>query len=99
MVARYRNKSRWCDLDDVAADSGQDHLIDLVAEDRRNQVRKALNDLPGHERDAIVRVVLQGTSLRAVARDIGVSAMTIQRRVKRGLGSLSAALKQSQLSD
>ncbi len=99
MVARYRNKSRWCDLDDVAADSGEDQLIDLVAEDRRNQVREALNDLPGQERDAIVRVVLQGASLRAVARDSGVSAMTIQRRVKRGLGSLSAALKQSQLSD
>ena len=69
MVARYRNKSRLCDLDDVAADSGEDHLIDLVAEDRRNQVREALNDLPQHERDAIVRVVLQGASLRAVARE------------------------------
>ena len=99
MVARYRNKTRWCELTDVAADSHQEQLVDLAEEDRQTQVLEALDDLPANERKAIVQVILQGTSLREVARESGVSAMTIQRRVKRGLGSLSIALRGAQLSD
>ena len=99
MVAWYRNKSRWSEIDDLGADWRQDHLGDLARKDRRNQVRKALSDLPEQEREAIEQVVLQGSSLRSVAKDSGVSAMTIQRRVKRGLSNLSETLKVNQLSD
>jgi len=99
LVARYRNKTRWCELTDAAADSHQDQLVDLMAEDRRTKVRAAMDDLPANERKAIVQVILEGDSLRTVARGCGVSAMTIQRRVKRGLGSLSTALREAQLSD
>ena len=98
LVARYRNKTRWCELTDVAADSHQDQLVDLVAEDRRLQVRAAMNELPANERKAVVKVVLEGDSLRTAARECGVSAMTIQRRLKRGLSTLSTALKETQLS-
>ena len=86
-------------MTDVAADSHQEQLVDLAEEDRQTQVLEALDDLPANERKAIVQVILQGTSLREVARESGVSAMTIQRRVKRGLGSLSIALRGAQLSD
>ena len=99
VVARYRNKTRWCELTDVVADSQQDQLVDLVEEDRRSRVHKAMDALPANERQAIVQVILQGTSLRKVARNTGVSAMTIQRRVKRGLGILSTALRETQLSE
>ena len=99
MVAQYRNKSRWSELTDVAADWRQDHLVNLAAADRLNQVRKAMGELPEDEEKAIVQVVLQGVSLSTVAREFGVSAMTIQRRVKRGLGRLSIALRESQVSD
>ena len=99
VVARYRNKTRWCELTDVVADSQQDQLVDLVEEDRRSRLHKAMDALPANERQAIVQVILQGTSLRKVARNTGVSAMTIQRRVKRGLGILSTALREIQLSE
>lgn len=99
VVARYRNKTRWCELTDVVADSHEDQLVDLVEEDRRSRVHKAMDALPANERQAIVQVILQGTSLRKVARNTGVSAMTIQRRVKRGLGILSTALREIQLSE
>ena len=99
VVARYRNKTRWCELTDVVADSHEDQLVDLVEEDRRSRVHKAMDALPANEQQAIVQVILQGTSLRKVARNTGVSAMTIQRRVKRGLGILSTALRETQLSE
>ena len=99
VVARYRNKTRWCELTDVVADSHEDQLVDLVEEDRRSRIHKAMDALPANERQAIVQVILQGTSLRKVARNTGVSAMTIQRRVKRGLGILSTALREIQLSE
>ena len=87
------------ELTDVVADSHQDQLVDLVAEDRRLQVRADMNELPANERKAVVKVVLEGDSLRTAARECGVSAMTIQRRLKRGLGTLSKALRETQLSD
>ena len=92
-------QTRWCELTDGVADSQQDQLVDLVEEDRRSRVHKAMDALPANERQAIVQVILQGTSLRKVARNTGVSAMTIQRRVKRGLGILSTALREIQLSE
>ncbi|WP_162175617.1 sigma factor-like helix-turn-helix DNA-binding protein [Synechococcus sp. KORDI-52] len=35
-------------------------------------------------------------SLRQTAQQLGVSAMTVQRRVKRGLSSLARSLKEAQ---
>ena len=56
-------------MTDVAADSHQEQLVDLAEEDRQTQVLEALDDLPANERKAIVQVILQGTSLREVARE------------------------------
>ena len=42
-------------------------------------------------------VVLDGMSLRQTAQQLDVSAMTVQRRVKRGLNNLENELKTTQL--
>ena len=42
-------------------------------------------------------VVLDGMSLRQTAQQLDVSAMTVQRRVKRGLNTLANELKATQL--
>ena len=41
-------------------------------------------------------VVIDGMSLRQTARLLGVSAMTVQRRVKRGLNTIAQKLNDAQ---
>ena len=41
-------------------------------------------------------VVIEGLSLRQAAVQLGISAMTVQRRVKRGLNRLARELKEGQ---
>ena len=61
--------------------------------ERNNIVMTALADLDKPERQAVTHVVLKGQSLRQAGRCIGVSAMTVQRRLKRGLNSLRNKLR------
>ena len=56
-------------------------------------VLTALADLERPERQAVKHVVLKGQSLRQAGRCIGVSAMTVQRRLKRGLNSMRQKLR------
>ena len=45
------------------------------------------------EREVVTRVVLTGGSYRQVGRELGISAMTVQRRLRRGLAALRQALE------
>lgn len=61
--------------------------------ERSMEVMTALADLDRSERQAVTHVILKGQSLRQAGRCIGVSAMTVQRRLKRGLNSLRHELR------
>ena len=63
----------------------------MLNAERRTIVQQALADKP-KERQAVQSVVLEGRSLRNVGSSLGVSAMTIQRRVKSGLKQLESKL-------
>ena len=71
-------------VDDLVSQDA-DHCRDLEQRENRLKLAEVLQELPSQERAALMEVILQGQSLRDVARRTGVSAMTIQRRVKRGL--------------
>ena len=64
----------------------------LLRQERRQQVRRALASLEPHERLCVEQVLLAGQSLRQVGRLEGVSAMTIQRRLRRALDHLRPQL-------
>lgn len=98
ILALYRAKAQWKSLEEVDCPRGCNALDRLQDRDRAKLVRSALQQLPRQERDAISAVILEGLSLRRAARQQQVSAMTIQRRVKRGLGHLAQSLKPHQPS-
>ena len=52
--------------------------------------------LENNDQCALQMVVIDGMSLRQTARLLGVSAMTVQRRVKRGLNTIAKKLNASQ---
>ena len=61
---------------------------DLDLQPDRQHLAEAMKQLPDQERKALIQVVLKGQSLRKEAQRSGVSAMTVQRRVKSGLARL-----------
>ena len=92
MEATYRSKTRWQPLPldlQAGADTGISMMLNA---ERRTIVRRALDELQPSERQAVQYVVLDCRSLRNVGTSLGVSAMTIQRRVKSGLKQLESKL-------
>ena len=74
----------------ITSEGGTGERLDQS--EKRRQLAAAMGQLPREERTALVQVVLNGQSLRDEARRAGVSAMTVQRRVKRGLAQMRAQL-------
>ena len=90
--ATYRSKTRWQPLPldfQAGANTGMSMMLNA---ERRTIVQQALAELQPTERQAVQSVVLEGRSLRNVGSSLGVSAMTIQRRVKSGLKQLESKL-------
>ena len=83
---------RLVPLDDDLISQTTDPTSELDRRDHRRQLTGALQRLSRQERIALEEVILKGQSLRDVGHQVGVSAMTIQRRVKRGLAQLRQLL-------
>lgn len=98
ILAQYRNKATWQQIDTVADTNFVDQRMDLDQRESRNRIRKSLKALPVPERLAVEATVLEGLSLRAAGRRFNVSAMTVQRRLKRGLERMESSLERHQLS-
>ena len=83
---------RLVPLEDDLISSETDLTSKLDRREHRRQLTQALQRLSRQERTALEEVILKGQSLRDVGNQAGVSAMTIQRRVKRGLAQLRQQL-------
>ena len=83
-------------LDDDLMFSSETMLDNVERLERNQLIQSALMALPKTERIAIQWVVIEGSSLRKTGAALGVSGMTIQRRVKRGLRQLAIDMDQSQ---
>ena len=99
VLEHYRAKHHWVEL---RADQFTDTLNqweELDRGDQQKMLNNAIKRLCQDDRKAVQRVIMEGASLREAGREIGVSAMTIQRRVKRGLAQLSEWMKGDQDGD
>ena len=98
ILEQYRSKGSWQQLDNIVEPCGGDQMTNLDQRETHERVRTTLHMLPRQERQAIEATVLEGLSLRAAGRRFKVSAMTVQRRLKRGLGRMERSLERHQLS-
>ena len=96
VVAHYRSEQHWVEFnDDLLNDTTQG--MDLVERsEARSRVNKLFRNLENDDQCALLMVVIDGMSLRQTARLLGVSAMTVQRRVKRGLNTIAKRLNAAQ---
>lgn len=78
---------------DVAADDAEPALADDTQAEQR--ALEALDDLDPSLAEVVRRVVLSGWSYRRTAGQLKVSPMTVQRRLRKGLGLLRQHLDQA----
>ena len=95
-VDHYRSKQHWVEFNDDLLDDRPEG-IDLVERSEAwSRVNKLFRTLEKDDQRALQMVVIDGMSLRRTAQQLDVSAMTVQRRVKRGLNTLANKLKAAQ---
>lgn len=101
--AMHLSSAQWLQLEqacsagrlvplDSVVDGLQQPARESVDEPAPEQVVGALAGLDPHLQAVVRRVVLEGRSYRNAASELGISPMTVQRRLHRGLALLREAL-------
>ena len=96
-VHHYRHKHHWVEFNDDLVDETPVGLELVERSETWTRVEKVFRRIDRTDQKAIQMVVIEGMSLRQTAQQLGVSAMTVQRRVKRGLKSISDGFRASQM--
>ena len=93
ILAAYRQQRQWLSIDDEALGArchARDESWQCVnRRERQDKLTQCLQALSKQERQCVQLVILEGQSLRVTAGQLGTSAMTVQRRVRRGLMRLA----------
>ena len=97
VVDHYRNKQHWVEFNDDLLNDTPEGIELLERSEAWSRVKRLFRKLEKDDQCALQKVVIDGMSLRQTAQQLGISAMTVQRRVKRGLNSLSKELNAAQL--
>ena len=92
----YKYKTNWRELDEQFIAASSNSLVDIELKEKANTMKLALQELAVNERIIIQLVIVEGVSLRKAGKKLGVSAMTIQRRLKRALEHLRQRLTTDQ---
>ena len=96
-VDHYRSKQHWVEFNDDLLDDRPEGIDLIERSEAWSRVNKLFRNLEKDDQRALQMVVIDGMSLRQTAQQLDVSAMTVQRRVKRGLNTLANELKATQL--
>ena len=88
-IESYKQKGRWYPLDHQCLTADRDQWSELVNKERDQVLMNALDKLDCLEFAVVDHVVLRGESLRSTGRSLGMSCMTVQRRVKQALRRLA----------
>ena len=97
VVDHYRNKQHWVEFNDDLRNDTLEGIELLERSEAWSRVKRLFRKLETDDQCALQMVIIDGMSLRQTAQQLGISAMTVQRRVKRGLNSLSRVLNAAQL--
>jgi len=92
LLERQHQLSHPLPLEDFHVQSLASALEEPLWEEPLPTPATLLEHLEEEQRQVVERVVLAGGSYRSVGRDLGISAMTVQRRLQRGLQVLRQQL-------
>jgi RNA polymerase sigma-70 factor (ECF subfamily) len=96
VVRREENLRRWRTSDEgleLEADPKARVEDDVMASERRAEVRAALGELPAAQREALQLAYFGGYTQREVAALVGVPLGTVKTRMAAGMRKMKAALQ------
>lgn len=73
----------------------KDDQLELIERESDSDLHRALNRLPGEQREAIERRVLHEHPYAAIAEQVGCSEQVVRKRVSRGLSALRRTSKET----
>jgi RNA polymerase sigma-70 factor (ECF subfamily) len=80
----------------VIEDQDLERAVELAGHaDEAAALDRALDELPGHQRDAVLARVVDERSYAEIAAEMRCSEMLVRQRVSRGLGYLRSRIKES----
>jgi RNA polymerase sigma-B factor len=92
ILQNYKYKSNWIELDEECVIGKSNGSDDMELKEENQKIKWAIKKLAKNEQIIIQLVIVEGNSLRKTGKVIGVSAMTVQRRLKRALAQLRELL-------
>ena len=96
VLYHYHSKNQWEEFNDDLVDATTEGIDQVESSEAWMRVRTTFRRIESIDQRALQMVVITGMSLRQAAQLLDVSAMTVQRRVKRGLNTLANKLKAAQ---
>ena len=93
---QYKYKSKWVELNEEYLPDRKFCWKAIEMSEQYEQIQLALKTLTQDDQDIVRLVVVEGASLRTAGKNLGVSAMTVQRRLKRALAALRDLLNSDQ---
>ena len=96
ILQNYKFKSNWKELNEECVGATCNGSDDMELKEQNQKIKLAMKKLAKNEQIIIQLVIVEGNSLRKAGKIIGVSAMTVQRRLKRALAQLRDLLTTDQ---
>jgi RNA polymerase sigma-B factor len=96
ILQNYKFKSNWKELNEECVGGTFNGSDDMELKEQNQKIKLAIKKLSKNEQIIIQLVIVEGNSLRKAGKIIGVSAMTVQRRLKRALAQLRDLLTTDQ---
>lgn len=90
----YRNYKDMAEIDESRIAEGE-NVVELLSHmSQRNEIKKALTELPGYQRDAIILKFYHDMKIKDIAVVMGTNESTVKSRLKQGIDKLKKMLKE-----
>jgi RNA polymerase sigma-B factor len=96
ILQHYKFKTKWVELNEECLMGKYDEIINMEWKEQNSRINSARQTLAEDQQNIIQLVIVEGNSLRKAGKIVGVSAMTVQRRLKQALAQLRELLTADQ---
>jgi RNA polymerase sigma-B factor len=96
ILQHYKFKTKWVELNEEYLMGKYDEIINMEWKEQNSRINSARQTLPEDQQNIIQLIIVEGNSLRKAGKIVGVSAMTVQRRLKQALEQLRELLTADQ---
>jgi RNA polymerase sigma-70 factor (ECF subfamily) len=95
----YRSFKEMTEIDENKIDEGE-NIVELLSRiSQRNEIKKALIELPGYQRDAIILKFYHDMRIKDIALVMDTNESTVKSRLKQGIDKLKNIIERDKKVD